>query len=382
MSGTAETWPGQEVTAQPQWPGQEVKQPAVTGQGELGYAAAPPLPPDRTSPMDTQAPAFLAPTEFGAAPDELPKSMRLDPSRDMQPPLTNQSEYPDLPWSGDYGQAVPPDAARAIVGAVAEGWRAVDPILAPEAQAAQYRIWGPVGGDIINELYNIPSDFLKAGGALMYGVSELANQVTGNPEVGRDVMAAQNMLPFIHAGIPAGTIRPYAVPETPTVPPRPQFVSEKTAPDVSGLDPRNAIQTLIQHDIQENPTTLAPGQGAANQGAASPLAPPPGVEPVTRAAPLMDNFNQGEAPPGTANQGTVFPPAPPTEAPAPGEAPAPQSVGAAASRDGTDPAVLTAKTPAQALNDFRTSVTQTARDRASPGVTPGTVEDHTVYVPG
>jgi hypothetical protein len=48
----------------------------------------------------------------------------------------------------------------------------------------------------------------------------------------------------------------------------------------------------------------------------------------------------------------------------------------------TDPAYLAAKTPAQALNDFRTSVTQTARDRASPGVTPGTVEDHTVYVPG
>ena len=31
-------------------------------------------------------------------------------------------------------------------------------------------------------------------------------------------------------------------------------------PDVSQLDPRNAIQTLIQHDIEDNPTTLAPGQ--------------------------------------------------------------------------------------------------------------------------
>ena len=404
MSGTAEAWPGQEVTPSQQWPGQEVT--PATGRGELGYAAAPPLPPDRTSPMDTQAPAFLAPTEFGAAPDELPKSMRLDPSRDTQPPLTNQSEYPDLPFSGDYGQAVPPDAARAIIGAAGEGWRAVDPILAPEAQAAQYRIWGPVGGDIINELYNIPSDFLKAGGALMYGVSELANQVTGNPEVGRDVMAAQNMLPFFHAGIPAGAIRPYAVPETRANPMMDAFdrAEAARAEQLSRPQPTSDVENNIakvQAQIGVRPDQLPPTgtpadtappgvppgtavptdlrlRAAIDAAGTPPPEPAPGFVPPGTPAPV------DRVPPGAAGPETVpYAAAPTASAPAVDQpAPGPQSGGAAASRDGTDPAVLTAKTPAQALNDFRTSVTQTARDRASPGVTPGTVEDHNVYVPG
>ena len=286
-------------------------------------------------------------------------------------------------------------------------------------------LW-PLGKYFVNPLFRVANAIPGAAtNALMYGGAELANQVTGDPRAGRDALMIAQVAPMARNGVIAS---PGDLPPTePTPAPRPQFVSERAAPDVSGLDPRNAIQTLIQHDIEENPPTLAPGQGAANQGTASPLAPPPGVEPVTRAAPLMDNFNQGEAPPGTANQGTVSPPAPtvphapltasggqwnPVNPDAPGfqmptdgsfrinpttgaseiyepmvaavdqPAPGPQSGGAAASRDGTDPAVLTAKTPAQALNDFRTSVTQTARDRASPGVTPGTVEDHTVYVPG
>ena len=92
----------------------------------------------------------------------------------------------------------------------------------------------------------------------------------------------------------------------------------------------------------------------------------------TRTAPLMEGFNQAEPPPTAA----APPPAPAAEPPGP------QSLGAAASRDMTDPAFLSAKTPTQAINDCVTSVQQTASDRASPGVKPNTLEDHTNYVEG
>ena len=43
----------------------------------------------------------------------------------------------------------------------------------------------------------------------------------------------------------------------------PRFVPERFAPDVSELDPRNAIRTLIEHDITENPPP-APDRGMPN----------------------------------------------------------------------------------------------------------------------
>ena len=57
-----------------------------------------------------------------------------------------------------------------------------------------------------------------------------------------------------------------APPAAPTAPPRPRFYqrSHYKAPDVSQLDTRNAVQTLIEHDIRENPPP-APDRGAANQ---------------------------------------------------------------------------------------------------------------------
>jgi hypothetical protein len=106
------------------------------------------------------------------------------------------------------------------------------------------------------------------------------------------------------------------------------------------------------------PGFVPPGERAPSvpPGAAGPATIPP-YAPGTRAAPLMERFNQAEPPPS---------PAAPTEPPVPG------SVGAAASREGTPESVITAKTPAQ----------QTVRDRARPGVKEGTIEDHNVYVPG
>ena len=77
---------------------------------------------------------------------------------------------------------------RHIVGAMGEGWRATPSILAPEAQDAQYRLWGPVGGSIVNSLFSLAGAVPAATNALMYGGAELANQVTGDPRAGRDAL--------------------------------------------------------------------------------------------------------------------------------------------------------------------------------------------------
>ena len=58
-------------------------------------------------------------------------------------------------------------------------------------------------------------------------------------------------------------------------------------------------------------------------------------------------------------------------------APIPQSAGASASLDGSDPALIAARTRGQVQTDFNGQVMQTAEDRAGPDG-----QDHTVYVPG
>jgi hypothetical protein len=240
-------------------------------------------------------------------------------------------------------------AATRIVGAVDEGFRR-------GASAGKEDIQGQ---PLLTGLMRQGGGVLGAiGGGLGQGAYELGN--LWSPEAGRDAFMGAQVLGSLwplRAKIPS----PTDLAEAPRVSPMMEgfdragaparFVSERTAPDVSQLDTRNAIRTLIEHDMAENPPA-APDRGA-NLGLTA----------------------QPEVPPSPAE-----PPAIPSSAP-PGS-PGPGSVGAAASREGTDPAVLAAKTPAQALNDFRTSVTQTVRDRAQPGAKEGTVEDHTVYVPG
>lgn len=300
-------------------------------------------------------------------------------------PVREGTVAPSARLAGDFGRAIAETPQAKVLGAAVEGWRATPSILTPEAEAGQVRLWGPIVGGAINTLYRGGTDVLAAGNALMYGGAETVNQITGDPRAGRDALMIAQVAPMAHIG--AGVPLVEAPVEAPPAP-RPQFVSERMAPDVSGLDPRNAIRTLIQHDIQENPPP-APDRGAPNQPpsdprpqiAPEPVPPSPTVAPPVATPPdhpLMDSFNQG-GPVAAQQPGAPLGP----EALASAAEPAnPQSAGAAASRDMTDPTVLSAKTPAQALTDFTTSVQQTVRDRARPGVKPDTIEDHNVYVPG
>ena len=160
-----------------------------------------------------------------------------------------------------------------LAAAAAEGWRATPSILTPEGQDVINEM-GPLGRQIINpalKILNIPA---AADNALLYGGAELANQLTGDPRAGRDALMLAQVAPMAHIGTGVPPVE--APPAAPTAPLRPRFISEVTAPDVSQLDPRNAIQTLIEHDIRENPPPAA-DRGAPNQTTPpeAPVAPPP-----------------------------------------------------------------------------------------------------------
>ena len=277
--------------------GQLAGAPAPAAQGEHGYAPAQPKP-------EPAAPSVIpwnpvgdelgniytpqTPPSLGDMRDAVPippkqAATPVDPSAPPGPMAAPVGgEFGDLsaqPWA--QGEPVPEGKvapAAKIANAAVEGWRATPSIMTPEGDDALNKL-GPLFRQVINpglKVLNVP---IAAGNALMYGAAETANQITGDARAGRDVMAALNTLPFIQVGKLPGPRAP--VPE----PPSPRFVPERFAPDVSELDPRNAIKTLIEHDITENPPP-APDRGASNQSA----------------HPLMEEFNREEPPSAATRQ--------------------------------------------------------------------------------
>ena len=276
----------------------------------------------------------------------------------VQRPLTLPNAVTGAAMVDDYGRpggATPaaPEPVRRVAAAAGEGWRDTPSIMTPYGEDLINKM-GPLGRQIINPAIKVLNTPVAALNALIYGGAETANQVTGDPRAGRDFMAAVNTLPFMQAGRLPG---PRAPAPEPAIAPRPQYVSERFAPDVSELDPYHAIDALIRHDIQENPPAApplvspmmkgfeqetaartppppvqeapaAPGAAASTPGAApgpssAPEAPPRGAEPPQpplAPAPTPEASAAPTAPPadqvyrapdwGTANQGTSPEPPP------------------------------------------------------------------------
>ena len=304
--------------------GQLAGAPAPAAKGDHGYAPAPP---------ETPAPSpWEITTAREGSPEELPPTLTLPslgipaatfpgPGIDEVPIEMSRYTGKNPTWAlSDPRESLAPTTIEPgrLAGAAAEGWRATPSILTPEGQDVINEM-GPLGRQIINPALKILNIPVAAANGLLYGGAELANQLTGDPRAGRDALMLAQVAPMAHIGTGVPPVEAPAA--APTAPPRPRFISEVTAPDVSQLDPRNAIQTLIEHDTRENPPP-APDRGAPNQGA------------DTRAAPLMEGFNQSE-------------PAAPDATSAPtAEPPGPKSVGAGASREGT-PATELGLTPAE-----------------------------------
>lgn len=318
---------------------------------------------------------------------------------DMNPAMT---EFPTYAASAS-SEPAPGNAAVERVGKVAkDAFLNTQLSMKPDMEEA-INNGGPIGRYITTPAIHAMDVARGAGNAGMAALSQAAMEVFGE-KGGRDALALLSVLPM------AGGERMSPNVAAPAeVTPRPQFVSERMAPDVTGLDPRNAAQALITHDITENP--VIPGRaadfGTANQSLAE-IGRAPDIDTAIEAAGRAAQAPSGRAmtewmqplskvvtpPEEPVLTGDVLPPEPaPIGRPqtmteylkaggnavdaTPAEAPVPQSVGAAASREGTAPELMLPETPAQRATALQKMVNQSAEDRVMPGG-----RDDAVYIPG
>jgi hypothetical protein len=190
-----------------------------------------------------------------------------------------------------------PAAIERIGNAAVQAWKNTPSILTDQAQEAIDKYGGPVGQELVNPAFRALSGIPAAANAAAAGLSQTAMEVLGE-KGGRDALAFLNTLP-----VAAGErLSPEPVTPSP-VELRPQFVSERFAPDVSELDSRNAIQALIEHDTNENSLPAITDIGSAPTVEAAIAAADKVVRtPVTATqiaardnVPLMEAWNRARA---------------------------------------------------------------------------------------
>ena len=262
---------------------------AQQGQGEHGYAAAPPEPPapppsalsDLAGRMVQGTMPGLAIQGAGAAYDAVTAS--------PAPPEKKTPRTEDNPAfaARDPREASPPTTQDAGKngGAMALFWRATTEIITPEARAHPL-MQGFLGTQVYGPALSAVGGVLGAGNALMYGGAELTNQVTGDPRAGRDALMMAQVAPG-----PKGN---FAGPRA--------FAAPMVAPRVAPL-----METFNRMDAARAAETAPPDRswplrfGDESPAGTSGPAPPPEPPPVSPAAP-------GSAPgaaPGPAPLSTV-----------------------------------------------------------------------------
>jgi hypothetical protein len=223
-------------------------------------------------------------------------------------------------------RATPPDVPR-IVGAMDEGWRKPDPLMTPEQEEQQTRLWGPYLGGGVNLFYRGAGALLnRVPNALIYGGAELANQVTQDPRAGRDVTALSQILPFAHigTGVPPVLPGPRANPLMDSFTRAEAMRAEQTP----RYDPTESNVARFQSQIGVRPEPPPPGPLPADT---APPGVPPGTEVpnVLRLRAAIDAAGEAPAdfvpgtsrvPPGAAGPATTpyapeRPPSPPSETP-------------------------------------------------------------------
>jgi hypothetical protein len=277
---------------------------------------------------------------------------------------TVPSEYPTMPYGTGAAGAIMPGlvtptgnalmgAARGFVQGAERGRLETQPLLTPYAEDALQGMWA--GRNIYAPAAHLFDQAHAGVNALVSGVAGAVGggtEAAGIPGFGRDINMLMAVAPMAHVGTGVPSVEPAVSP-----PSRPQFVSERFAPDVSQMNPRDAIQTLLQHDVAENPPS--PDRGTSNnQGAPNPLVARPGETglPLNAAEPSSSL-------PGIYG-GT------------PDVTKGPFAQGGAAGADVTG-SPIPIKTPAQRITDLEKSVLQTAEERAGPQL-----HDPTQYVEG
>lgn len=268
-----------------------------------------------------------------------------------------------------------------VANAAIQGYENTSPILTPQAQQFVDQS-GPIGRYITNPLLHIagavPAAANALGGAMNQGIIE-GSKAIGAPTLARDLNPLAAIAPFarIGTGLPlTGAIETDTPPDAisshqqalsnraadlaarrpgPLPPPHPLAASAPAfVPPGSNIPVLQQIRALIDADdkVAANKPAFIPPDATQPPNPLNGL--PRTVPPALETAPASA---QAPAPPAAI--------------------PAPQSIGAAASRDTTMASAIPPETPEQKLTNLGKSVTQSAEDRAGPQL-----EDHSVYVPG
>lgn len=187
-------------------------------------------------------------------------------SREAASPAAFPAETQFNEFGASFEGDAPGASVNRVGNAAAQAWEDTPSIVGPGAQ--EFLDKSPVGKQIISPALKlaagvVPGPWNPNQNAAMAGLSQAAMELFGE-KGGRDLLALASSLPMIQGERMSPNV---ATKAAPAEAPRPQFVSERAAPNVSELDPRNAISSLLQHDIEENGTPL-PGRGTAKQGIA------------------------------------------------------------------------------------------------------------------
>lgn len=292
----------------------------------------------------TQQPATAASSadpETAAGLDVLNTARSLKPTTTTQA-TTTQAATATEPVYDELGlpigdQRPGQDVANRVLDAVKQGWNNTQPALTPKGEAAV----GPAGSFVSSALLDNPRRALNAlTGGVSQGVMEATSPLPEGARLGRDINQLMQVAPAAGVLGEANALRPTPPRSTPypEIPPggwrfRPEG---EAAPGAA---------TPVAPSVPASPAFVPPG---------TPSPPPP--------APVAPEF----VPPGTRQP-------PPTEAAQPGigGAPAPNSVGAAATPSG-----LTAMSPREAAASQADAESYRLLNPRPPG------RDTTEYVPG
>jgi hypothetical protein len=348
----------------------------------FGMTPAPAAAPREMSDADVFGSSRIVGTGVEGYPEEALQNYYARPSGLPVPAaVAGMSAYREP--GTDLTDIEPRGAPSRILDAAAEGWRGFNPE-SPERAAINQESY--IGQFFTHPLVQFGSVPFRALGAAGAGVGQAAYEV-GNvvsPELGRDAyMGAQvlNALAPQMAGPRAGLQPPVAPRVNPMMEAfdraeamRAEQPSRPALPDpVASNIARVQSQIGVRPEPAPSPDTAPPGVPPGMEvpvslrPQAAPVAPPAFVPPGSEAPPV----------PPAPTPTVPYAPAPPAEAPAAAELPGPRSVGAAASRDMTNPAALAMLTPEQEALYGSVADKQWLYKSMQPGVA-----DNTEYVPG
>lgn len=260
--------------------------------------------------------------------------------------------------------------------AAAQAYQDTPALLTPEAQESVDKS-GPIGRYITNPLLHIAGAAPAAMHALGAGIASTVSgtaDALGQPALGRDINMGLQVAPVAaaaHLGVlPKAEVTPASIADgvmaAPTVGDAINVATRAAGGEVATAAVNPQLRLLQQTEgailrrVDGDASRLTDAENTRLDNLRAKMA---GIQPPADDIPTMTVTAPAEAAQPAAGVDTTVP--------------APESVGAAASRDLTPASVIEEVTPAQKATALQKMVNQSAEDRLTPGG-----RDDAVYVPG